>query len=131
MTTRKKKIWLVLFGLYALGYLGSYALLSARGSYVELVCGASDGSEHWYPLGCDNRRPSLSGRIKTKYPSPLGVFFLPLLVVDQRFIHPSKPGIWDLRKNERESEGRSDASPDTALSIGEARADSERAEAVR
>ena len=92
MTRREKRRLWILLTLLAVAYVGSYAALSTRGRYVPLICGTSDGSEHWYPLGCDNRVPSFSGRIKTDTPSALGFFYLPLLAIDQRWIHPSIPG---------------------------------------
>lgn len=86
-------------------YVASYSVLSTRGKYVPLICGTSNGSEHWYALGCENRKPSFSGRIKTKYPSLLGFFYLPLLLLDQKFLHPSKPGVWNKMDAENALEG--------------------------
>ncbi len=52
-----------------------------------LTSATLDGRGYWHPLGCENRTPSPTGRIKTEYPSLLGFFYLPLLLIDRSFIH--------------------------------------------
>lgn len=95
--------------LILLLYIGSYTILSLQGEYVELICGGSDGSEHWYPLWCRNNKTGTGlpyGRIKTDQPSAFGFLYLPLLTIDQRYIHKSKPGIWEYMKNEQAHSNR-------------------------
>ena len=79
----KGKASLMYLGVYIL----FYGLLSWRGHYVERIEGGADGTQTWYPQWCENTTPGLSGRIKTG-PSDFGVFFWPLLFVDQLLIHP-------------------------------------------
>lgn len=77
-------------GKTALVYLGVYvvfyAFLSLRGQYVERIEAGADGTQTWYPLWCENTTPGPSGRIKTG-PSDFGVYFWPLLFIDQNVIH--------------------------------------------
>lgn len=82
----KGKTALIYLGLY----VAFYAFLSSRGQYVEKIEGTADGTQTWYPLWCENTTPSFSGRIKTG-PSDFGVFFWPLLFVDQLVIHRDLP----------------------------------------
>jgi hypothetical protein len=92
---RRRRLVPLLVALALLVYVGSYIARSSQGRYVELICGTSDGSQVWYPRGCENRTRSPSGRIKTDVPSPLGWLYLPLLVLDQKLVHPDRPGPWD------------------------------------
>lgn len=87
----RRRYWLIVIWLIA--YIGSYMILSVNGRYAPLIAGASNGSEHWYPLWCDNRTPGPPGRIKTEHPSLLGLVYLPLRINDWKYCHPSKPGI--------------------------------------
>ena len=77
-------------GKAALGYLGVYLVfylyLSFRGHYVERIEATSDGTLTWYPMWCENTTPGPTGRIKTG-PSHLGIYFWPLLLIDQGVIH--------------------------------------------
>ncbi|MHC4944390.1 MAG: hypothetical protein ACYTG7_15345 [Planctomycetota bacterium] len=68
-------------------YIAIYVLLSMQGQYIEYIGGGADGSKVWYPLGCNNTQPSpVTRRIKTE-PSPLGMYFGPLLWIDSTLIH--------------------------------------------
>lgn len=72
---------------FLISYVALYCVLSSQGRYIEYIGGTADGSCDWYPLWCDNTKPSpWSGRIKSG-PSTLGVFFWPLLAVDQAAVH--------------------------------------------
>jgi hypothetical protein len=79
----KGKVALIYLGVY----IAIYVLLSFRGQYVERIEGTADGTRTWYPLWCENTTPGVSGRIKTGS-SDFGVFFWPLLFMDQLVIHP-------------------------------------------
>lgn len=92
----KQKLWLLLIGLLAVAYVGSYIALSINGKYVEKIGGAADGSASWFPYGTQDTTPSpTTGRVETEFPNGLGLFYLPLLIIDRLLLHPDTPGIWD------------------------------------
>jgi hypothetical protein len=79
-------------GLFLALYGGSYIFLSSRGSYHEYIGAASDGRNEWYPLLCANLTPSPgTGRVKSGV-SGIGLFYLPLLALDQAFFHRAFTG---------------------------------------
>ena len=93
----KAKVALVYLGVYVL----FYGDISWRGHYVERIEGGADGTQTWYPLWCENTTPGSSGRIKTG-PSDFGIFFWPLLFVDQSLIHRDiKPATTIFRRSEK------------------------------
>lgn len=67
-------------------YLASYMGLSVCGQYVSVNQGGSDNREIWFAQGCGGSRIGVVGRPKY-YLSPLGLFYLPLVLLDQGLIH--------------------------------------------
>ena len=70
-------------------YLVTYAALSWKGEYIDANHGGSDNRSYWYPAYCGEAYWSRMGRQKSAL-LPLGWFFLPLVLTDRWFIHPSK-----------------------------------------
>ena len=90
--TRQSRLVVLIIAVAMILYMGSYAILSANGRYIEYIGAGADGTKYWYPLWCNNRTPAASGRIKTQS-SLLGVFYMPLLLIDHAFIHRNESGI--------------------------------------
>lgn len=74
-------------------YFASYAVLSSRGEYVSYNQGGQDNRRGWAPAFCARKAQEITpagglGRAKLEF-TPLGWLFLPLMLVDQRLIHPA------------------------------------------
>lgn len=82
--------WLILAG--GIIYLGSYALLSSLGQYVGHNQGGADNRITWVPAYCGEKYVGAVGRAKLAY-TAIGWFFLPLIVVDQCLVHPTRDGM--------------------------------------
>jgi hypothetical protein len=88
---RHRKRYPKLLASVAALYIGSYLLLSVNGSYMIANHGGSDWTKSWCPayllIEYWKPRPKL-------LPTPLAVFYGPLLVLDRMIIHPEiDPGI--------------------------------------
>jgi hypothetical protein len=93
----KRTRFLFVLGVIAI-YLGSYTILSSNGEYVWTQSGevrysfdmAMTDLEQWQPYKahCQIFR-SISGRL-TLRGNFLGYLYSPLIIIDQKFIHPTK-----------------------------------------
>ena len=76
-------------GLFVpLAYLVAYVFLSSGGEYVIVNHGGRDWRSEWHPRGLVRSYWGPVGRPKAAC-TPLGVIFLPLIVVDQFLWHPT------------------------------------------
>jgi hypothetical protein len=85
--TKSKVKRQVASGFFA--YLGSYAILSSHGQYLDGNHGGSDNRSTWYALHCGYQYRKPTGRV-SNFITPLGAFFWPLALIDAQLIHPEK-----------------------------------------
>ena len=81
---RRRSVWL----LAAVVYLGVYVMLSLRGEYLGHNQGGQDNRDTWAPAYCAKLYTSPAGRQKLRL-TALGWIFLPPMLIDQWFIHPT------------------------------------------
>lgn len=90
--------YLKLSGLLVLCYVVTYTSLSLCGSYYWTISGKvrlygwglRDNLE-WSPAGCEYTNYIAIGGEQRKRKNLLGILFAPMIVIDRRLMHPSKP----------------------------------------
>lgn len=74
-------------------YIIAYFILSWRGAYISHNLGGMDNRETWFPAYCGESYISRVGRQKAHL-TTVGLFFLPLVIVDRTLIHRTHFNAW-------------------------------------
>ncbi|MDB6059020.1 MAG: hypothetical protein JWO95_2864 [Verrucomicrobiales bacterium] len=78
-------------------YCGPYVWLTQHGFYIPHNDGGSDNRETWYPAYCGKAymgRTIQEGREPHVTLTAVGVFYLPLIVVDRLTTHKTRFNAW-------------------------------------